>query len=169
VYAFSSGGLLALQAAAHGLPITRMALLEPPINATEEERSAGLRLTAELTELLAAGRRGDAAEHFNRAIGVPEEMIAGMRDAPFWPAFEASAHTLAYDCAISNATSLELLGSVKPPTLVLDSEGSSDDLTGFAAAIVDALPNGTHRSLPGEWHGVDAAVLAPVLTQFFAP
>jgi pimeloyl-ACP methyl ester carboxylesterase len=167
VHAYSSGGLLALHAAASGLAIPKLALMEPPINATEEERSAGLRLMAELTELLEAGRRGDAAEHFNRSIGVPAEMIEGMRQAPFWPAFEAAAHTLVYDCVLGSATSLELLSAVKVPTLVLDSQGSSEDLTGFASAIVAALPNGSHRSLPGEWHGVSEEVLAPELTRFF--
>jgi pimeloyl-ACP methyl ester carboxylesterase len=38
VYAFSSGGLLALHAAMSGLPIPRMALLEPPIERSEDAR-----------------------------------------------------------------------------------------------------------------------------------
>jgi len=67
---------------------------------------------------------------------------------------------------ISDATSLELLASVPPPTLVIDSEASTGELTGWAAAIVDALPNATHRSLVGQWHGVPDEDLAPVLTEF---
>jgi hypothetical protein len=80
---------------------------------------------------------------------------------------EAVAHTLVYDCMVSEATSLEILASVTVPTLVLDSEGSSDDLTGMAATFARGLPNGSHRSLPGEWHGVPDDVLAPVLVEFF--
>ena len=34
----------------------------------------------------------------------------------------------------------DLLASVTVPTLVLDSEGSSDDLIGMAAAVAGALP-----------------------------
>ena len=34
------------------------------------------------------------------------------------------------------------------------------------ARVVEALPNGTHRSLAGAWHGVPDDVLAPVLTGF---
>jgi hypothetical protein len=56
---------------------------------------------------------------------------------------------------------------VAVPTLVLDSEGSSDDLTGMAATVAKAMPNSSHRSLPGGWHGVPDDVLAPVLTEFF--
>jgi pimeloyl-ACP methyl ester carboxylesterase len=57
VYAFSSGGLVAVQAAAHGLPIAKMALLEPPI-APEEDSAAQRTFAAGLSELINAGRRG---------------------------------------------------------------------------------------------------------------
>jgi len=53
------------------------------------------------------------------------------------------------------------------PTLVIESQASSDDLTGWAASLAAALPQGEHRSLPGEWHGVADEVLAPVLIGFF--
>jgi hypothetical protein len=57
---------------------------------------------------------------------------------------------------------------VEVPTLVLDSAGSSDDLTGWAAGAAKLLPQGSHRSLPGEWHAVPDEVLAPVLVEFLA-
>jgi hypothetical protein len=37
----------------------------------------------------------------------------------------------------------------------------------MAAVVVEALPNSTHRSLAGEWHGAADEALAPVLTEFF--
>jgi hypothetical protein len=80
---------------------------------------------------------------------------------------EAVAHTLVYDSLLSEATSFELLASVTVPTLVLDSEGSSDELTGMAANVGKAMPHSSHKSVPGEWHGVPDDVLAPVLTDFF--
>jgi hypothetical protein len=88
---------------------------------------------------------------------------------PVWAALEAVAHTLVYDSVISNETTLDLVRPVTVPTLVLDSQGSTGDLTGMAAAVVAALPNGTGpgRSLAGEWHGVPDEALAPVLTEFF--
>ncbi len=166
LYAYSSGGLLALQAAASGLAIRKLALFEPPIQTADDEPSES-DLTAELAELVAAGRLGDAVEHFQTAIGVPAEFLDGMRETPSWSALQAVAHTLVYDCMISDATSLELVASVTAPTLVLDSEGTTGPLTGWAAAIVDALPDGTHRSLAGEWHGVSDDNLVPVLAEFF--
>jgi pimeloyl-ACP methyl ester carboxylesterase len=166
LYGFSSGGLVALHAAASGLTIPRLVLLEPPIEA-DEDRSAQAAFTAELAELLAAGRCEAAVEYFLTSVGVPEEIIAGMRENGSWSAMAAVAHTLVYDCMVSEATSLQLLASVSVPTLVLDSEESSDDLTGMAATVAKAMPNSSHRSLVGEWHGVPDDVLAPVLTEFF--
>jgi pimeloyl-ACP methyl ester carboxylesterase len=165
VYAMSSGGLLALHAAASGLAIPKLALFEPPIE-PREAPTGETGFTTELAELVAAGRRRDAVEFFHRGIGVPEEVMAQMTP-PVWAALEAVAHTLVYDCVISDAMSLALVRSVTVPTLVIDSQGSSGELTGMAATVVEALPNGTHRSLAGEWHGVSDEALAPVLTEFF--
>jgi pimeloyl-ACP methyl ester carboxylesterase len=165
VYAFSSGGLLALHAAAAGLAIPRLALFEPPIEPTEDP-AGETPFTAELAELVAAGRRRDAVESFHRGIGVPEEVMAEMTP-PVWAALEAVAPTLVYDCRLSDAMSLRLLRGVTTPTLVLDSQGSSAPITAMAEAAAAALPNGTHRRLPGGWHGVGHEVLAPALIEFF--
>ena len=165
LYGFSSGGLVALHAAASGLTIPKLVLLEPPIET--DDRSAQAALIAELAELVAAGRCGAAVEYFLTSIGVPDEIVAEMRENESWSAMEAVAHTLVYDCMVSEATSLQLLASVSVPTLVLDSEASSDDLTGMAATVAKAMPNSSHRSLVGEWHGVPDDVLAPVLTEYF--
>jgi pimeloyl-ACP methyl ester carboxylesterase len=166
LYAFSSGGLLALHAAATGLPISRMALLEPPIE-RDEDRSAQRAFTTELANLVAAGRPEDAVEFYLTSIGVPDDIVEDMRGSASWSAMASVAPTLVYDSLISEATSFDLLTSVTLPTLVLDSEGSSDDLIGMAATVAGALPNGCHRSLAGEWHGVSDEVLAPVLIDFF--
>ena len=167
VYGYSSGALLALRAAAHHLPISRLAVLEPPLQDEAEDEEPGSDLTRELAELVADGRNGAAAEHFHRSIGVPSELLADMRSTPQWAAIEAVASTLVYDCVISDSTTPTLIRCVDVPTLVLDSQGSSGDLAGWAAAVAAQLPRGRHRSLPGEWHGVPDEVLGPVLLEFF--
>jgi pimeloyl-ACP methyl ester carboxylesterase len=164
LYGYSSGALLALHAAGAGVPIARMALLEPPLQEDNAVRPDPL--TTELAALVADGRNSEAVERFHRAIGVPDEIVNGMRDTPAFEAMTSIAATLVYDCALSDATTMELLGVVTVPTLVLDSEGSSDDLTGWAARVATRLPNGSHRSLPGEWHGVPDETLAPVVIEF---
>lgn len=165
VYAFSSGGLLALHAAARGLAIGRLALFEPPIEATETP-AGETDFTADLARLVTAGRRRDAVEFFHRGIGVPDEIMAQMTP-PVWAALEAVAPTLVYDARLSDAMSLPLIRSVATPTLVLDSQGSSPSITESAAAVAAALPNGTHRRLPGGWHGVPGEVLAKALVEWF--
>lgn len=166
VYGYSSGALLALRAAAHGLPVVRMALLEPPLQ--DDDAESPDPLTIEIADLVAAGRNGDAVEHFHESIGVPSEFLAEMRTTPQWEMMESIAHTLVYDCVISDATTSSLLRSVEVPTLVLDSDGSTDDLTGSAATVASQLPHGSHRSLAGQWHTVPDDALAAVLTDFFA-
>ncbi|WP_133852488.1 hypothetical protein [Labedaea rhizosphaerae] len=49
---------------------------------------------------------------------------------------------------------------------VLASEGSDHRLRTWARDTAAALPNGTHRSLPGEWHGVAPADLAAAISAF---
>lgn len=165
VYGYSSGALLALQAAAHGLPIPRLAVLEPPLR--DDDAESPDPLTLELTALVREGRRADAVERFHESIGVPAESIASFRSTPDWDKMASIAHTLVYDCLISEATSPAMLRLVEVRTLVLDSQGSTDDLTGSAASVARQLPKGTHRSLPGEWHGVADDVLAEALIAFF--
>lgn len=166
VYGFSSGAVLALHAAAHGLAIDKLALMEPPLE-LDEQVPPDTELGAEVAELVGQGRRGDAVEHFNRSIGVPEEMIAGLRQAPFWPTLEALAHTLVYDTVITTSLPPARLPAITTPTLVLASESSDERLLGWARGVAHALPNGSLRTLKGEWHGVPVEDLAPVLTEFF--
>jgi pimeloyl-ACP methyl ester carboxylesterase len=165
LYGYSSGALLAMHAAAHGLAVNRLALLEPPLQ--DDDAESPDPLTTELEELVAAGRNGDAVARFHESIGVPSELIAEMDSTPEWAKMVSVAHTLVYDCMISDATTPAVLRSVEAPTLVLDSEGSTDDLTGWAAAVASRLPRATHRSLAGEWHSVPDATLGRALLEFF--
>jgi pimeloyl-ACP methyl ester carboxylesterase len=164
VYGYSSGALLALRAASRGVPIARLAVLEPPLR--EDEDTAD-QLAAELKTLIDAGRASDAVEHFHQRIGVPTEVLAEMRATQAWTLMTGVAHTLVYDCTIAEATTSEVLRQVPVRTLVLDSEGSSDNLTGWAARVAARLPDASHTSLAGEWHVVADDILAHVLIEFF--
>ncbi|MBW9209862.1 alpha/beta fold hydrolase [Mumia sp. zg.B21] len=164
-YGFSSGALVALHAAAAGVGLRALALLEPPLQAEPAEGDSAFTVTLE--SLLAAGRHDEATAYFHRSIGVPDEITDGMRDTPAWEAMVSVAPTLAYDARLSDESSHRLLERVDVPALVLDSSGSTDDLTGWASAASRALPYGSHRSLPGGWHGVDQEALALALSDFF--
>ncbi|WP_308126226.1 alpha/beta fold hydrolase [Nonomuraea ceibae] len=167
VYGFSSGAVLALHAAAAGVTISRLALLEPPV-ILQDVPAPPSDLEAELAELIAAGRRGDAIEHFHRGIGVPEAMVAGLRQDPAWPALADLAHTLAYDLRVTGSMTTRLLSTVTVPTLVIDSTGSDQRLRTWAVGVAAQLPDSEHRTLPGEWHGPASDTLAATLTDFLA-
>jgi hypothetical protein len=107
VFGYSSGATLALKAAAHGLPVTKLVLYEPPFRTDDSHPGPPADLARRLAGLVAAGRRGDAVELYQiKAVGLPADVVAELRHAPFRPGLEAIAHTLAYDAAIIGDLSL---------------------------------------------------------------
>jgi pimeloyl-ACP methyl ester carboxylesterase len=172
VYGTSGCAILALYAAAAGLApkIKKLALWEPPYIVDDSRPPAPQDYKAQLTELLAAGRRGDMVELFmTKAVGMPVEFVAPMRQAPWWPAQEALAHTLIYEATLMGDFSLpkEQVTSVTVPTLVIDG-GETPWLSHAAQAVADALPNAQRRTLSGQPHNVAPEAIAPALEEFFA-
>src|SRR5918997_5483293 len=163
LYGTSSGAALALEAAASGLDIRKLALSEPPY--ILEGRPRPPEDTARtFTELVAAGRRGDAVEFFmSQVVGLPPEFVVEARRAPWWQAQEALAHTLAYDATIMGDYSLpsERAAAVRVPTLVLDGGASFPWIRKTAQAISDIIPDAQHRTLEGQTHNVAAEAIAP--------
>jgi pimeloyl-ACP methyl ester carboxylesterase len=169
VYGTSSGGALALEAAASGLAIMKLALWEVPF-VLDESRRPPADTARTYTELVSAGRRGDAVEFFmSKVVGLPPEFVDHARTQPFWQAQEALAHTLAYDATIMGDYSLptERAAAVAVPTLVIAGEASFPFMRETAQALANTIPDGQHRTLEGQEHDVDPAALAPVLVEFF--
>ncbi len=169
VFGMSSGGALALIAAASGLPVAKLALYEPPFQVEESGRSAMDSYAEQLTALLADGRRGDAAALAMTTFGAPPEAIEGMRHAPVWATFESVAQTLAYDAAVMGDSSVpaERAASVAVPTLVIDGGASPSWMREAADALADVLPASDRLTLEGQTHDVAPEVLAPALQEFF--
>lgn len=174
-FGHSSGAVLALEAAAGGAPIRKLALYEPPFIVDDTRPPLPEDYVARLEELLAAGERGEAVAYFMRVgPGVPEEMLAGMRSSPMWPEMEALAHTLPYDGRIMGDTMFgrplpaERWASVAVPVLIADGGDSPPWQRNSARALAEALPNAEYRTLEGQTHGAAPEVLAPVLETFFA-
>lgn len=171
VFGYSSGATLALRAAAHGLEISKLALYEPPFLTDDSRTPLRADLPQRLGDLVSAGRRADAVELYQtEAVGLPEEVVVGMRDAPFRAGLEAIAHTLAYDAAIIGDLTVpaELIASVTTPTLLIDGENSVAMLRNAAQVVADALPDGRRRTLKGQTHDISADATAPVLAEFFS-
>ena len=101
---------------------------------------------------------------------MPAEFVAQAREAPWWPAQEALAHTLAYDATIMGDYSLpkERVAAITIPTLVIDGTASFPFMHETADAMVKLLPKGQRRTMEGQQHDVAAEALAPLLLEFFA-
>jgi pimeloyl-ACP methyl ester carboxylesterase len=163
VFGYSSGATLALRAAAHGLAISKLALYDPPPTGAK----AG-QLAPQLTEHIAAGRRGDAVELFQlEAVGIPPAVVAQMRNAPFRPTLEKMAHTLVYESMILQALPAERIASVRVPTLMIDGEQSHELIRQTAQSLAEDLPYGRYRTLQSQGHDIVPEALAPVLIDFF--
>ncbi|MFJ1591724.1 alpha/beta fold hydrolase [Kitasatospora albolonga] len=170
VFGMSSGGALALEAAAAGLPVELLAVYEPPYTPGTSGRLLKARRTARLHRLLAAGDRAGAVELFLSATGVDPATVARMRRAPLWPGLEALAPTLAYDDALlgDGAVPAERFAAVTARTLVVCGGFSPAPARAATRTLAEALPRARHRTLTGQTHEVAPQVLAPVLADFFA-
>lgn len=169
VYGTSSGAALVLEAAAAGLPITQLALYEPPYSTAPADGTEGGRHTERLAALLALERRGDAVELFLSVVGLPADVVARVRASAAWPDLTAMAHTLAYDNAVLGLgpVPVERLAAVAARVMVIDGGASPLFLRNAARAVAAALPRGRHRTLTGQTHEVAPQVLAPMLEDFF--
>jgi pimeloyl-ACP methyl ester carboxylesterase len=171
VFGYSSGAILTLKAAASGLAISRLALYEPTFLVDNGFPQRAQDISVRLTELISSGHRGDAVELYQtEMVGIPAEIVAQLRHAPFRPALENIAHTLVYDATIMGdlPALAEQLPSITIPTLVISGGNSQARMRSVAQTLADALPNAQHRSLEGQTHDIVPAVLAPVLEEFFA-
>jgi pimeloyl-ACP methyl ester carboxylesterase len=171
VFGHSSGATLALLAAAHGSAITKLALYEPPFLVDESRTPLAADFPERLAALVAAGRRGDAVELYQtEGVGIPEDVVIQMRNAPFRPALEAIAHTLVYDATIVGDLTLpaELVAAVTTPTLVIDGEYSPPMLRNSVRAVAESLPNGRQVTLAGQTHDISPEVTAVALAEFLS-
>ena len=165
----SSGGALALEAAASGLPVTKVVAYEPPYVDDSGQRG-GSAHEAHLQRLIAEGHRGTAVKYFMKdMVGAPAPMVAMMRLMPWiWRKLAAVAHTLPYDAAVMTGFRIPRarFASIGVPALVMNGAKTDPRLRDAARAIVAAIPTAHHRELAGQTHNVKPAVLAPEVVQF---
>lgn len=188
VYGISSGAGLALEAA-NALPnkIKKVVAYEPPFIVDDTHPPVPDDYVQQLQTAVAEGRRGDAVEIFMvKAVGIPQEYVDGMRNAPptphekdgtmqppAWSEMEAVAHTLAYDgMVMGDKMSGKPLApnswpNVKMPVLFITGGNSGPFFANGAHDAIRQLPNARHRVLEGQDHAVSPLALAPLLIEFF--
>jgi pimeloyl-ACP methyl ester carboxylesterase len=171
---YSSGAALALEAAAHGSALTKLAMYEAPFIVDDKHPPLPADYVQHLQSLVAAGKRGDAVEYFmSAAVGVPKEIIAQMRQSPMWPGLEKVAHTIAYDGMVmgDRMSGKPLDGQrwkkATMPILVMDGGASEEWMHNATRNLASVLPGAQHRTLPGQTHAAAPEVIAPVLIEFF--
>jgi pimeloyl-ACP methyl ester carboxylesterase len=173
VFGVSSGAALALEAASHGVPITRLALYEAPFIVDDSRSALPDDFVPQMKTALAEGRRADAVKMFMKLVGVPAVFILLMRLMPAWPKLTAIAHTLPYDLTIVGPhqrglpLSTTRWSGATMPTLVMDGGKSPAWMRNATRALARVLPNATYRTLDRQTHMVKPKALTPSLVEFF--
>lgn len=172
IYGHSSGAGLALNAAAAGLPVTRLVLHEPPYGPDDEKsRREARELAEQIRTAIADDRRTDAIKMFLTASGLPEAMADGMSSEP---GMQAIAPTMPYDYAVMGTGDTggtipeDRARSITVPTLVLAGDASPDFFQDTATRLTKILPNGHHVVLAGQDHAAPPDAVAPAVTAFLA-
>lgn len=169
VWATSSGAVLALEAAASGVPMHMLAAYEPPFAVGGHAASFDRDYEKNVTDLIAAGRREEALTCFLRAVGLPRVMTWLLPLLPVWKDMVALAHTLPYDAAITGRFEVPetRLRQIRVPTVLLAGARSPARLQAAADAVARVVPGATLRTVPKQDHAIKPAALRQVLVEEF--
>jgi len=168
VFGHSFGATCALGAAAHGAPIRRLALYEPP-----GPQTAPREWRDRVRAMIAAGQpRPAMASFLTEIIGLTEEQVIELRNAPRdYDVMPIVSATMPRESqAIADADLPALAAGVMVPVLLILGSASpawAHDITGELAA---GLPDSTLAILDGQGHdAIDSApdMLASELAGFF--
>jgi pimeloyl-ACP methyl ester carboxylesterase len=173
---FSSGAILAIEAAVAGLPVDKVIAYEPPFvvegSGVDPNRS---HLVPKLEAALASGDRREVTRiFFVESVGIPAAQYEGMMNSPAGKGIEAIAHTLIYDSKIADAAYPnqkwpERFRTNKVPTLLLNGDKTFPMIPYGVDALHKALGNSSRKTLPGQDHGVKAEAIAPAVRAFLKP
>lgn len=169
LYGHSSGAALAMEAALKlGPKVKKLAMYEAPYNLDQKGKAESEKFNEQIKQLLDAGRRSDAVKFLLDGVGMPEEVLKGMMEAPTWPKMEALAHTILYDSAATGTIlPFDHAAGVEAPTLVMYGTASYDFMRAVAEKLKATIPGAKLRVLEGQGHDADPQVLTPILREFF--
>jgi pimeloyl-ACP methyl ester carboxylesterase len=175
VFGHSAGCVLALEAAHAGLPITHLALYEPPFVIDRTRSAVGEVWAQELHGLLAEDRRGQAVRRFMIEVArTPWFVPLLMSLTPMFKQITAVAHTLAYDTALlapyqtGEPSPINRFADVRIPTRLLLGGKSPEWIANAARGLEHLLPAGELTVLDGQTQMLKPKVTAPVVREFFA-
>jgi pimeloyl-ACP methyl ester carboxylesterase len=169
VYGVSSGGALALEAAAAGAPIAKLLVYEAPY--TGIGAGGAVDHEAHLLSLLAEDKRGAMVSYFLvRMVHAPAFVPLMLRLMPkVWAAQKAAAHTLPYETRVLNGFTVpaERLARITVPTRVLVGGKAAPAMVAAQEAVAAAVPGAEHAVLEGQTHQVSARAIAQQARDYF--
>lgn len=171
IIGFSSGACLAIEAAAAGLPVTRLAFYEPPYMVGPKARKVPKNFEAEVRQLVADGKHGDAVAYFmTRLLGMPSIFLIPMKLSKMWKQITAQAPSLPFDMAAVNGFNppLERLRRIAMPSLAIHGAKTMPVLIDSTKLCATTIPGADHVVLAGQTHDVKAEAIAPELIRFFS-
>jgi pimeloyl-ACP methyl ester carboxylesterase len=159
VLGHSSGAILALLAAAEGVPVTHLFLSEPPFRFGEAEPAPDL--PERLQALVDGGQPGEAVTLFQReGVGLPEAVVEQIRASPLFASLVPLAQSVVYDASLTRAVSAPTaaMTGVGVPVTILRGEPTFPILVTAAERLAEALPQSELVVVPESHdHGVDPA------------
>jgi pimeloyl-ACP methyl ester carboxylesterase len=171
VLGFSSGGGLVLRAAAHGVPMRKLASYEAPFIGQVHVKGQPVDAVAELNKRLDAGRPDKAVDFFMvDMVGGPKFMPVMMRMmGKVFAQLKAVAFTLPYDTELMTGFQVPVdeLSRIRVPALVMVGGKAKPNMVAAVQGVADAVPGATHALLPGQTHQVKDEAIAPELVAFF--
>jgi pimeloyl-ACP methyl ester carboxylesterase len=176
LYGTSSGGAVALRAAAADIGVERLVVYETPFKTDPAAKYPADDYGARLDQIVAAGDRAGAAKHFMRsAVGLPRPLVAVMPLMPMFKRFAANGHTLPFDYAAlgdhnmhGSALNADEWATVTCPTLVAYGAKTVPGLKHASRSLAEVLSNATLMEIPGQNHMVSPSAIVPVLAEFVA-
>ncbi|MEV0714059.1 alpha/beta hydrolase [Asanoa sp. NPDC050611] len=168
VLGVSSGAMFALEAAAAGVAIDRVAAYDVPYDTYPDAAARADDYRRDLADALSGGRRDEAVALFMRFAGAGDDDVTAARESPYWPGLVTLAPTLAHDAALYGPPPADRLATIRQPALVVTGEASGF-FADAAAAVAELLPGASLRTLAGAGHVPAPEVIGPVLREFFLP
>lgn len=172
VLGMSSGAALALRAVADGLPVSRLALFEPPFVGAAGLDAVPPRDAHEiLTGLVERGANSEAIAYFlTRIYGMPGIAVTMFKLVRrIWKKTTATAPSLPHEVTIMGDwhPPIGLLADLDIPILAICGERSPAPLRAAYDAVCEANPEIVGEVLARQGHNVSMKVLAPAVTSFF--
>ncbi len=166
LYGSSSGGAIALAAAAAGLPVSRLALWEVPLD--PELGREGAEFLAGLRAEISTGTTESSLLYFMKDM--PAEWVEQSRNSPAWEVMKALTPSLVPDSEAvawtQSAPRAELFGAITVPVLAMIGEQTLPLFPSAAESISDSVADGRTTRVAGANHSWELEAMTATLADF---